>query len=166
MFGVNSSNEESKLHVSTSIETIKMNEQELERIANLPDGMPSEELEEEFQKLLMNTQPIDQEQDIWLLEAYLELSDRQWHNYKSLSSSLLNSIDSTLISLWDKHSLGSTELLLGVTARLGLVKTFVSLKSALDGELSTIVRQEILEAVDEFGATVDNAYSGLHERNR
>jgi hypothetical protein len=122
--------------------------------------MLPEELEEEFQKLFTQIQPTDKEKNLLLLKAYLELSDRQWHTYELLPIHLSDEIDSVLINLWDKASIERTELLLGIVAYLGLLKTFEAIKSALDGELSAIVRQEILDAMSKFGNTIADPYSG------
>ncbi len=142
-----------------------MNNQELERILNLSDCMPPKELGEEFQKLFTQSQHSDKEKNLLLLKAYLELADRQWHTYELLPLQLVDEIDSILINLWDKQELESTELLLGVTAHLGLTKTFRKIKAALDGELSVIVRQEILDAIEEFGITFTDPYSGINKCN-
>jgi hypothetical protein len=138
-----------------------MNNQNLERIANLPDSMSCEVLENEFQKLLQVTKHVDIRSDELLLEAYFELSERQWHTYKSLNADILNQIDLQLISLWNTSSIESTELLIGIVARLGLIKTFERIKETLNEELPEEVRQEILESIKEFGNTVDDPYSGV-----
>ena len=61
-----------------------MSKQELERILSLPDCMPPEELEEEFQNLFTQSQHSDKEKNLLLLKAYLELANRQWHTYELL----------------------------------------------------------------------------------
>jgi hypothetical protein len=138
-----------------------MNNQNLERIAHLPDTMSCEVLENEFQKLLPVIKHVDIKSDELLLEAYSELSERQWHTYKPLNADILNQIDLQLISLWNKFSIESTELLIGIVARLGLIKTFERIKETLNEELPEEVRQEILESIEEFGNTVSDPYSGV-----
>jgi hypothetical protein len=99
-----------------------------------------------------------------LLIAYSELSKRQWHTYRLLNSSLLKEIDFILVKLWDKHSLESPEIILGIIFRLGLPKTFKQIKANLSQKLSEEVRTEILEAIEEFGDIVTNPYSGMQSQ--
>jgi hypothetical protein len=139
-----------------------MNNQNLERIANLPDSISCEVLENEFQKLLQVIKHVDIKSDELLLEAYFELSERQWHTYKPLNADILSQIDLLLISLWDTSSIESTELLVNIVAQLGLIRTFERIKETLNEELPEEVRQEILESIEEFGNTVSDPYSGVH----
>jgi hypothetical protein len=134
---------------------------ELRKIENLPDIISPDEIWKLFEHLLLQSTLSDSESNLLLLKAFFELSDRQWHTYQPLPYGLLNKIDSELFSLWDRNSLESTEVLLGIVSHLGLVKTFENICSALDSRLLTSVRQEILEAIDEFGASVADPYSGL-----
>ncbi len=140
-----------------------MNNYEPKRVENLPDIMPPHEIQEQFEQLLLQVKIADSESSLLLLKELFELSDKQWHTYTLLPPGLLNQIDSILINLWNENSLENTEILLGIVAYLGLTKTFEKVKSALDGRLLTTVRQEILEAIEEFGATVADPYSGLHK---
>jgi hypothetical protein len=136
-----------------------MNKQELERIRKLPDIMPCELVEKEFEKIIFETKNVSKrDEQLLLLSAYFELSERQWNNYTLLNSNLLNEIDSILITLWDKKSLENTETILGVIGMLGLQKTYEQIKASLSQKLTKDVKQEILEAIQEFGETVTNPY--------
>lgn len=135
-----------------------MNKQEFKRIKTLPDIVPSEVLENEFKKLISKTKNIGEDNKLILLLAYFELSERQWHTYKLLNPNLLREIDSILISLWDKESLESTETIMGVIGMLGLQKTYERIKGYLSQRLFKDVKQEILDAIEEFGDTVINPY--------
>lgn len=136
-----------------------MNNQELERIRNLPDFVSSESLKKEFNKIISETSKnVKESNNLLLLEAYFELSERQWHTYEILEPEILNKIDSIIITLWDKNSLESTESITGIVGMLGLQKTYEIILSSLSQKLKKDVKQEILETVEEFGDTVTNPY--------
>jgi hypothetical protein len=66
-----------------------MDNNELERIRNLPDFTASDLLEKEFQQLLIQTKRSNSENNLLLLGAYFELAERQWHTHELISSDLL-----------------------------------------------------------------------------
>jgi hypothetical protein len=140
-----------------------MDNHKLGKIQNLPDTVSPEQLVEEFKQLLIQTKLAHSEDNLLLLDAYFELSNKQWHTYRRISPELLDQIDLVLINLWDKNSIESTEAILGIVAYLGLVRTFEKIKSALDSRLLTSVRKEILDAIEEFGANVADPYSEVNE---
>ena len=138
-----------------------MNKQELERIILLPDILLCESIEKEFKKLISETKYTNNKNNKNLLTAYFELAERQWHTYKLLDLSLLQEIDSILITLWDSECLESTEIIIGIIGMLGLQKTYDMIKSSISQKLSEEIKQEILEAIEEFGDTITNPYSSL-----
>ena len=70
-----------------------MDKKELTQIQNLPDYMSCDVIEAEFKKLITATQNIYRDEDKrFLLEAYFELSERQWHTHTRLNLNLLKPV--------------------------------------------------------------------------
>ncbi len=136
-----------------------MNEQELARIRKLPDYISGNQLRVEFKQLINTAKYVQgKKRKLNLLEAYSELSDRQWHTYHKLDLDLLRVIDSNLITLWDRDSLESTELVTSIVGALGLQNTYETIKKSLVAKLPQDVEQEILETIKEFGDDITNPY--------
>lgn len=91
-----------------------------------------------------------------------DLSDRQWHTYTLLSSELQTRIESLLISIWNGRDLKSVEIILYITAHLGLDGLFSFICSQDNNSLSPEVIDEIKSAIAEFGTSVGDPFIGLN----
>ena len=132
----------------------------LDYYQNLPDVMSNSELESEFKDVL--DYPCSDAREY--LDALFELSDRQWHTYSILeSTSLRRRISAALLSSWDNRDLDKAESVLGITARLGLQDIFDTLRSRDQSDFAPNVRQAIEGAIQEFGDSVGDPYSGMNK---
>ena len=139
---------------------------DLKRYKDLPDVLEPTVVRSFFEELLTMPKPLGEEQSLEMAMAFLELSDRQWHTYKVLDDSTRQALDCWIISNWDCSSEKMTGYLLGVIGSVGLPKSFEFMKEALQTKIppfSLAVRTEIERAIDDFGSTVENPYSGMEK---
>jgi HEAT repeat protein len=135
-----------------------MSHAKLEKFINAPEGMESEDVRRLFEELLAMPKPATSEEATLMAEAFWEVADRQWHTYTRLDPTMRDAIDDWIFANWDPTSLKMTGWLIGVVGHVGLPKSVNFMRQALEGELPPPVRQRIQEALDEFGATVDDPY--------
>ena len=135
---------------------------EFNRISALPDLLENIELEREFIHIIGRIQSAPENKGAdTLLSTLFELADRQWYTYLPLSENIRQQLDMLLLNIWSKESLASTEVLVGVIARLGLSGAFSELRLTSPDQLTDEVSTEIASAIVEFGDTVGDPYSGL-----
>ena len=97
-----------------------------------------------------------------IADALFELSERQWHTYELLSASLRKQVSSTILDIWDDNDPDLAESLLGVTSRLGLGRVLEHLQLKESSSFSPNVRRIVDEAIQEFGESVNDPYSGMN----
>lgn len=134
---------------------------DLRRISDLPDGMDTNSIEKEFWSIVRaykDNPYVPSEECNLLLSTLFELSDRQWSTYTLLPNNLRDLLDSMILNFWQRESLDSTEKLLGVISRLGLVKAFSELTTLDPADLSPDVAREIQSGINEFGEGVHDPY--------
>jgi hypothetical protein len=93
-----------------------------------------------------------------------ELAERHWHTYTLLEETLRGAVDNRAMELWDRQSLRHVRALIRVIAQLGLKRSGEMLQRELKCDLAEAIRAEIVEALNEFGATLDDPYSGMRSQ--
>jgi hypothetical protein len=127
----------------------------------LPDTLTPEESTRLIQELLKLPKPENKEDAINQAEAMAEVADLHWHTYVLLDNQTRNELDVWVSAIWDRNSVIITRLLISIIARIGLSRSMKMLQRELNQELDSSVRHEIMEAIDEFGDTVSDPYSGM-----
>lgn len=135
-----------------------MNQAELERIQDLPSEMSPINIEPEFKKLLLIRERGNKAKNFMLLESYLELGYRQFHTSKLLERTIRKDIDESILTLWDKKDLDSTESVLAIIGRLGLQNSYETIRPFADSDLDDEIKEEINMAIEEYGNNISNPY--------
>lgn len=132
-----------------------------DKYANLPDSLTPDETRCLFNELLAVEQPQIPDDAVALAQAMDEVADRHWHTYTLLDDATRKDVDAWVIRNWDRSSLKKARLLISVVAKLGLVNSAHMLRRELNLEMPSLVKMEVEGALHEFGATVDDPYSGM-----
>jgi len=138
-----------------------MNE-DFNAVSSLLANLQGDKFDDEFEFLIkiINKGTLDDEPDL-LLSVLAELADYQWNTYELLPNAIRTDLGKSIIKVWNRNSLDSTEKLVGIVAKLGLGKALSYLTLAAKEISNSDVRQEIASAVIEFSESVDDPYSGL-----
>jgi hypothetical protein len=127
----------------------------------MPDVLDSEEVRRAFEELLAKPKPSSSDEAIDFAIALWEIADRQWHTYSQLDARTKKSLDDWIAANWNSKCEKMTGYLLGVIGNVGLSNSFQLMKDSLDGQLPSAVRKKISEAINEFGATVEDPHSSM-----
>lgn len=125
---------------------------------DLPDRLTTAQLQDEFAAVL-GADPSREASSI--AAALFELSERQWTTYELASEGLRRDVAKMVLQVWNDQDLDRAECLLGVISRMGLGDVLGHLREKDASCFSADVRIALKEAIDEFGATVDDPYSGM-----
>lgn len=136
---------------------------DIAKYKNLPDSLTADETRVLFKELLAVQPPQDSEEAVALAQAMDEVADRHWHTYTLLDSAMRKEVDDWVINNWDRSSLKKVRALISIIAKLGLVNSAEMLRREVHVPMSSPVRNEIESALQEFGTTVDDPYSGMKE---
>lgn len=143
-----------------------MTKSELEKYSNAPEGLDTEGVLRLFDELLTMPQPVNSDDATTMAEALWQVADRQWHTYSVLDSQTKRRLDNWIIVNWDPQSIKMTNWLLGVIGNIGLTDSLQHMQRALEkNEVSIAVREEILNAMKEFGNNIEDPYAKLRKRN-
>lgn len=126
----------------------------------LPDTMTAQDLRHEFSSIL-DSAPIQRKKRHECLQALWALSDRQWHTYTALEEPLKTQVDTFLIACWEGFDLACVELVISISAGLGLQGTHDFILSRKADEVSFEVAEAIKDAIAELGINVSDPYSGM-----
>ena len=133
------------------------------KYTNLPDSLTQDETHHLFEELLAMEQPQSPDDAVALAQAMDEVADRHWHTYTLLDDTTRENIDAWVIRNWDRSSLKKARALIAIVAKLGLANSADLIRRQLNLETSPSVKAEIECALREFGATVDDPYSGMRK---
>lgn len=125
---------------------------------SLPDGMAPEAIHRELEELLMMHSEMS---TLQLMEALEELADRQWHTYSLLAAPLKVCVEQLIISRW-QDQLETTESILSIVSKLGLVGVWDFLMGLDKQVMSAASREAIDDAEREMASTIADPYSGMH----
>jgi hypothetical protein len=125
---------------------------------DLPDRLTTAQLQDEFAAVLA-ADPSREASSI--AAALFELSERQWNSCELASEGLRRDVAKMVLRVWNDQDLDCAECLLGVISRLGLADVLGHLREKDASSFSASVRTALKEAIEEFGATVDDPYSGM-----
>jgi type I site-specific restriction-modification system R (restriction) subunit len=129
----------------------------LNYIFELPENLPSNEIQVHFESLITEYQSSCK---LDYFEALVELADKQWHNYERLEENFQRKFEDWLISVLDLSCLEVVEYALRLTATLGLRNVFnffVDL-STKKGIVSREVHMEISSAIKELEISIDDRW--------
>jgi len=132
-----------------------------EKYSQLPETLTPDEARGHFLELLAIPLPKTEEAIDDHVEAMSKVADRQWHTYTVLDARTRDKLDAWVSTVWNRHALKRARLLIGIIARVGLVRSMRFLQQELRKDLHPLVRIETMEAIKEFGATVGDPYSGM-----
>ncbi|HEX8611668.1 MAG TPA: hypothetical protein VF800_10310 [Telluria sp.] len=143
-----------------------MNHEELQRITDLPEYLPSPQVEKELASLLRSFRHgvPDAEEKLLMMEALAQLADRQWQTFEILPHAARKRLSAFVIGVWDRRSLASTALLISIIRTLGLTDALAFATSVDPQTLDTIIAAELRDALAEFGETVGNPYVQIKQR--
>ena len=127
---------------------------------NLPDYMPSAELEPAFRRFL-NEVATKKYDLLEALESLLELADRQWHTYGLLDDTIKSKIEAWLIGVNDITSTEVVEYSTSILGRIGLERMYSIMKDSLSGNIKNEIRLIIQETIDELDDHVSDPYFGM-----
>lgn len=125
---------------------------------DLPDQLTTAQLQSEFE-VLLSADPSHETSSI--ASALFELSQRQWGTYELVSEELRCEIAKLVLRIWNDQDSDCAECLLGVICRLGLGDVLRHLRARDASSFSADVRDVMNEAIEEFGSSVDDPYSGM-----
>ncbi|MCP4170996.1 MAG: hypothetical protein GY758_09525 [Fuerstiella sp.] len=132
----------------------------IEFYEDLPDSITQDELCHEFSEVLA----ADVESDPELAsEALFALSERQWNTYELADEQLRTDVAAMTLKLWDDQDADRAETLLGVTSRMGLGVVLQHLRKKDRSSYSAEVRKSVEDAINEFGDSVDDPFSGMED---
>jgi hypothetical protein len=143
-----------------------VNHEELQRITDLPEYLPSPQVEKELASLLRSFRHgvPDAEEKLLMMEALAQLADRQWQTFEILPHAARKRLSAFVIGVWDRRSLASTALLISIIRTLGLTDALAFATSVDPQTLDTIIAAELRDALAEFGETVGNPYVQIKQR--
>ncbi len=121
----------------------------LEYYECLPDAMEASDVEKEIRVLLLDTISSNA---IEKLSAFFELSIRQVDSGSKVSKDIVPQLNNSLISLWDRGSIESTEMCVGAIINFELREAFELLKKESKYVSNKEVKQELEEAFVELGS--------------
>ena len=134
----------------------------LNKISALLDNSDGNNLYKEFEFLAQTIKNgKNQQQSGLIMAAMAELAERQWEAYEVLPEKIRNDVGESIIDVWDRNSLDSTEKLVGIVAKLGLGNALSYLAAIVKEITNPEVKNEISAAILEFGETVNDPYSGM-----
>lgn len=76
----------------------------LSQYQKLPDYMSVEEIEKYYIELMEYVESADNFDSLRILEALLQLADRQWHTYHKLNNEVAERIEKLLCKVWNSQS--------------------------------------------------------------
>jgi hypothetical protein len=126
----------------------------------LPERLTTAQLSEEFTGVLA-ADPVREASAI--ATALFELSERQWNLYELADEGLRADVAKVVLRVWDDQDSDRAECLFGVISRLGLGDVLKRLREKDEQSYSVGVRTALKQAIEEFGDTVDDPYSGMKE---
>jgi hypothetical protein len=138
----------------------------LAKFENLPDSLNPEEIRRLFKELLSIQNAHDLEHSVRLAHAMDEIADRQWHTYALLDDRTRTEINNWVMSQWDPGSLQKTRSLISIIAKLGLVNAAKLLKRDVVLPIPVEVKNEIEDALREFGTNVDDPFFGMRKNEK
>lgn len=114
----------------------------------LPDGMDPADVAAEFDGLLTCVPLTDESDEV--VEALLELADRQWHTYQLIDNALAERIKFKLIVCWRDSDPARANWLFHIAGYLG-ARGFVDFIRTKPKELfSTLVEEEVQHWIREL----------------
>lgn len=137
---------------------------DLAKYALLPDSLTPDETRSLFRELMATGEPPNAEEGAALADAMNEVADRHWHTYTLLDGTTRNAVDDWVVHHWDRTSLAKVRALICVIAKLGLTRSAALLRRELQFDMPSPVRNEIDNALREFGSSVEDPYSGIKAR--
>ncbi|WP_426162278.1 hypothetical protein [Pseudoduganella sp. R-34] len=139
-----------------------MKDGDLVKISSMQRGLIGDDLEEQFKFLIrVIKEGVDRSEFQMVMNVLVDLADRQWETYELLPELTRRELGSLIVFIWDRNSLDSTEMMLGIIARLGLGAAMSYVINSVNALLDPQVKQAILDANLEFGENVDDPYSGM-----
>jgi flagellar biosynthesis component FlhA len=133
----------------------------LDKLSQLPDKVSAEELKELFNSFLDYIEKEEQQDAMGISEALLELADKQWHTYKILDEVTKNRIEKWIFQNWNTSSADLVDVILSIIGYLGLEENYKMVKQELDKSIQPEVRKMIMDAIEEYGESVSDPYSGM-----
>ncbi|UOY91994.1 hypothetical protein MUG87_16345 [Ectobacillus sp. JY-23] len=133
----------------------------LDKLSQLPDKVSAEELKELFNSFLDYIEKEEQQDAMGISEVLLELADKQWHTYKILDEVTKNRIEKWIFQNWNTSSADLVDVILSIIGYLGLEENYKMVKQELDKSIQPEVRKMIMDAIEEYGESVSDPYSGM-----
>lgn len=127
----------------------------------LPDYLSEDILKMYYTQVIDYYESTENVSKIDFSEGIYQLSERQWHTYKSLDEVIKQKVDLIIKEILDPNSYELMDNVTSIIAYLGLSESFQALKEIDKTNLSVDVRKLIDETINELDENIDNPYSGL-----
>ncbi len=127
----------------------------------LPDYLSEDILKMYYIQVIDYYESTENVNKIDFSESIYQLSERQWHTYKTLDEVIKQKVDLIIKEILDPNSYELMDNVTSIIAYLGLSESFQTLKEIDKTNLSVDVRKLIDETINELDENIDNSYSGL-----
>jgi len=127
----------------------------------LPDYLSEDILKMYYIQVIDYYESTENVNKIDFSEGIYQLSERQWHIYKTLDEVIKQKVDLIIKEILDPNSYELMDNVTSIIAYLGLSESFQALKEIDKTNLSVDVRKLIDETINELDENIDNSYSGL-----
>lgn len=138
----------------------------LQDYTTLSDSMSTAELKEHFNKLMdyaENNKSSNQSNIMEIIDALIELADRQWHTYELLDIDTKERIDKWVCGIWSTQSSELVDNISCLIARLGLVSSYNLMKASLNQNLDDDVKAIVIDAIEDLKNKIDDPYFGMRK---
>ncbi|HEX9063316.1 MAG TPA: hypothetical protein VF941_24350 [Clostridia bacterium] len=138
----------------------------LQDYITLSDSMSNAELKEHFNKLLdyaEKNKSSNQSNVMEIIDALIELADRQWHTYELLDVDTKERIDKWVCDIWSTQSSELVDNISCLIARLGLVNSYNLMKASLNQDLDDDVKAIVIDAIEDLKNKIDDPYLGMRK---
>lgn len=133
----------------------------IEQISNLPDQMPPEDIKTWFYTVIEEHKKGELKK-YDALEAFRELSDRQWHAYELINQSVKADIENWIEKNWE-NTVGFLDRVAGIIGMLGLNKSYDIVKRLKRETTDEELKDYIDDLINEYGDDVSDPYKSLRK---
>lgn len=135
---------------------------ELRDYERLPDILPVDRINQMYKMALESFRKNEVIKSNFL-KILTIITERQIMTYELLEMGLKDEIDNLLCEIWNTDSYDDVDAILYIVVNLGLEKCFNKAKNSIQdsSNISDMIRNEIVETVEEVGDNILNPYYDL-----
>jgi len=133
-------------------------------IDNLPESMEREEIQKYFEAILEMAESGNELTDEIIAEALWELSNKQWHTYTLIDSSIKARVESWVTKAWNPTNRAIFNYIIGVIAMLGIKSGLDLLNDALSQNIDEDIKTDIKSEIERLQGRVEDPYCNLRKK--